>query len=47
MMLGGDEWMRTQYGNNAYTTWADNEWNWFRWGEWTSRNQQHVPAPDA
>ncbi len=37
MMLGGDEWMRSQYGNNnAYSTWADNEWNWFRWGEWQS-----------
>jgi isoamylase len=35
MLLGGDEWMRTQMGNNnAYSTWADNEWNWFRWGEW-------------
>ncbi len=41
MILGGDEWMRTQYGNNnAYSTWSDNEWNWFRWGEWqsTTRN---------
>jgi len=37
MILGGDEWLRTQYGNNnAFSTWADNEWNWFRWGEWTS-----------
>ncbi|MBN2798256.1 MAG: glycosyl hydrolase [Deltaproteobacteria bacterium] len=37
MLLGGDEWMRTQYGNNnAYSTWSDNEWNWFRWGEWTA-----------
>jgi glycogen operon protein len=35
MILGGDEWLRTQYGNNnAFSTWADNEWNWFRWGEW-------------
>ena len=35
---GGDEWMRTQYGNNnAYSDWADNEWNWFRWGEWQSQ----------
>jgi isoamylase len=43
MMLGGDEWMRTQYGNNnAYTTWSDNEWNWFRWGEWTSANRNNV-----
>jgi glycogen operon protein len=43
MILGGDEWMRTQYGNNnAYSTWADNEWNWFRWGEWTSGNANNV-----
>ncbi len=43
MMLGGDEWMRTQYGNNnTYTTWSDNEWNWFRWGEWTSENGNNV-----
>jgi isoamylase len=43
MMLGGDEWMRTQYGNNnAYSAWADNEWNWFRWGEWTSQNRNNV-----
>ncbi|MEZ4322687.1 MAG: alpha-amylase family glycosyl hydrolase [Myxococcota bacterium] len=43
MMLGGDEWMRTQYGNNnAYTTWSDNEWAWFRWGEWTSENRNNV-----
>lgn len=40
MILGGDEWMRTQYGNNnAYSTWADNEWNWFRWGEWQSNTR--------
>ncbi len=37
MILGGDEWMRTQYGNNnSYYIAADNEWNWFRWGEWKS-----------
>lgn len=37
MILGGDEWIRTQYGNNnAYTIWSDNEWNWHRWGEWMS-----------
>ncbi len=35
MILGGDEWMRTQWGNNnAYSTKADNEYNWFRWSEW-------------
>lgn len=38
MMLGGDEWMRTQYGNNnAYSTGADNEYNWFRWGNWAQK----------
>lgn len=36
MILGGDEWMRTQLGNNnAYTTGGDNTYNWFRWGEWS------------
>ncbi|HRP70778.1 MAG TPA: hypothetical protein PLY93_14735, partial [Turneriella sp.] len=35
MLLGGDEWMRTQFGNNnAYTAGADNQYNWFRWGVW-------------
>ena len=45
MLLGGDEWMRTQLGNNnAYSSGADNEWNWFRWGEWQandSRRRMH------
>ena len=37
MLLGGDEWMRTQLGNNnAYTTGADNPFNWFDWGAWTA-----------
>jgi len=37
MILGGDEWMRTQFGNNnAYSDGSDNQWNWFRWGEWRS-----------
>ena len=37
MILGGDEFMRTQFGNNnAYSDSADNEWNWFRWGDWLS-----------
>jgi isoamylase len=43
MMHGGDEWMRTKYGNNnSYTTGADNDWNWYRWGEWTSRNTNNT-----
>jgi isoamylase len=34
-LLGGDEWMRTQLGNNnAYSSGADNPYNWFAWGEW-------------
>ncbi len=37
MILGGDEYMRTQFGNNnAYSDSADNEYNWFRWGDWVS-----------
>ncbi len=35
LLLGGDEWMRTQLGNNnAYSTLADNYFNWFEWGTW-------------
>ncbi|MHB8417085.1 MAG: alpha-amylase family glycosyl hydrolase [Myxococcales bacterium] len=35
LLLGGDEWMRTQLGNNnAYSTLADNYYNWFEWGTW-------------
>jgi isoamylase len=42
MIFGGDEWMRTQYGNNnAYSTTADNEFNWFRWGEWRAYDERH------
>jgi len=41
MIYGGDEWMRTQYGNNnAYSTGADNEFNWFRWGEWQGHDER-------
>jgi glycogen operon protein len=42
LINGGDEWMRTQYGNNnAYSLQADNAYNWFRWGEWTSTTASH------
>ena len=35
MILGGDEWMRTQHGNNnAYSSGADNSFNWHQWGTW-------------
>ena len=42
MLLGGDEWMRTQLGNNnAYSTGADNAYNWFRWGDWEANDERH------
>ena len=42
MLLGGDEWMRTQLGNNnAYSSGADNAYNWFRWGEWQAADEKH------
>jgi glycogen operon protein len=45
LLLGGDEWMRTQLGNNnAYSNGADNPYNWYQWGEWqpdTARNRMH------
>ena len=41
-ILGGDEWLRTQYGNdNAYSEGADNEFNWFRWGEWENPSRYY------
>ncbi|MFZ5470577.1 MAG: glycogen debranching protein [Myxococcota bacterium] len=42
MLYGGDEWMRTQLGNNnAYSTGADNEFNWFDWGAWEANDERH------
>jgi glycogen operon protein len=42
MILGGDEWMRTQLGNNnAYSTGADSEYNWFDWGVWQANDERH------
>ncbi len=42
LLLGGDEWMRTQLGNNnAYSTRADNADNWFQWGNWTAKPEAH------
>jgi isoamylase len=45
MLLGGDEWMRTQLGNNnAYSDSADNNYNWYDWGTWQAsdfRNRMH------
>ena len=41
MLLGGDEWMRTQLGNNnAYSTGADNPFNWFDWGSWQAEDER-------
>lgn len=35
LLYGGDEWMRTQLGNNnAYSTRSDNPYNWYDWGSW-------------
>ena len=35
LLWSGDEWMRTQLGNNnAYSTKADNSYNWMDWGSW-------------
>ncbi|NVJ21436.1 MULTISPECIES: glycogen debranching protein [Myxococcus] len=42
MILGGDEWMRTQLGNNnAYSTRADNPFNWYQWGAYLARDERH------
>lgn len=41
MILGGDEWMRTQLGNNnAYSTKSDNPFNWFDWGVWQAHDER-------
>lgn len=41
MLFGGDEWMRTQLGNNnAYSTRADNAANWFQWGTWQASDDR-------
>ena len=42
LLLGGDEWIRTQLGNNnAYSSGADNEYNWFDWGSWQTYDEKH------
>jgi len=41
LLLGGDEWLRTQHGNNnAYSTGADNPFNWFQWGTWQQDDER-------
>jgi isoamylase len=42
MIYGGDEWLRTQLGNNnAYSDGADNPFNWFDWGTWQPTDFRH------
>jgi isoamylase len=42
MLYAGDEWMRTQLGNNnAYTPQADNPFNWLQWGTYRSHDDRH------
>lgn len=41
LILGGDEWMRTQLGNNnAYSNSADNQFNWYQWGDWKPNDER-------
>ncbi|MBK7864088.1 MAG: glycosyl hydrolase [Archangiaceae bacterium] len=41
MLYGGDEWLRTQLGNNnTYTPEADNPYSWHDWGAWESRDER-------
>jgi glycogen operon protein len=42
LLWAGDEWMRTQLGNNnAYSTRADNSFNWMDWGTWQAQDPRH------
>ena len=42
LLWSGDEWMRTQLGNNnAYSTLADNSFNWMDWGTWQAQDERH------
>jgi glycogen operon protein len=41
MILGGDEWQRTQLGNNnAYSDSADVPANWLDWGTWSPQPER-------
>jgi len=41
MLYAGDEWMRTQFGNNnAYSSRADNAANWLAWGTWQASDER-------
>ena len=40
MIYGGDEIMRTLYGNNnPYGAASDNEYNWLRWDDWQNNDE--------
>jgi glycogen operon protein len=42
MLYQGDEWLRTQLGNNnAWSTLADNEFNWMDWGTYQAQDHRH------
>ncbi len=41
LLFGGDEWMRTQLGNNnTYTPEADNAYSWHDWGTWDAKSER-------
>ena len=41
MIFGGDEWERTQLGNNnTYTPEADNPYSWHDWGQWQAHDER-------
>jgi isoamylase len=41
MLYAGDEWMRTQLGNNnAYSTKSDTGANWMQWGHWQNDDER-------
>ncbi|HEY3448155.1 MAG TPA: alpha-amylase family glycosyl hydrolase [Myxococcales bacterium] len=41
MIFGGDEWARTQLGNNnTYTPEADNSYSWHDWGQWEAQDDR-------
>ncbi len=40
MLYGGDEYLRTQLGNNnTYTPEADNPYSWHGWGAWLAKDE--------
>jgi glycogen operon protein len=42
LLYQGDEWMRTQLGNNnAWSTRADNDFNWMDWGIYQAQDHRH------